>query len=76
MHLTGPAKVAAVRAIENDPAARVATASFKCDGVLVDFYCIGERVLRCEHDTDYDERRIEQVDGADLKDFMIYHHLI
>lgn len=76
MHLIGPAKLAACRAIEDNSATWVEAASFKCDGVVINFYCIQGRVLRCEFDADYDERRIDQVDGSDLKDFMLYHHLL
>lgn len=77
MHsLTGPAELSACAAIDDHSAQRVDSASFACDGIVIDFYCIGGRVLRSEYDADYGDRRIDEVDGCDLKDFMLCHNLL
>lgn len=76
MHLTGPAKRQACAAIDDHSARCVDSASFTCDGVRINFYCVGGRILRCESDDDYNERRIDQVEGRDLAEFMQYHHMI
>lgn len=75
-HLVGQPEKAACAAIADHSAVRVDSATFACDGVLVEFYCLEGRILRSEYDTEYDERRIDRVDGNDLKDFMICHHLL
>lgn len=76
MHLTGPAKAAAVRAIADHTAQWIEAASFECDGVKIKHYCLRGRVLRCEYDADYDERRIDEVEGRELADFMYCHRLL
>lgn len=75
MHLTGAAERQACAAIDDHSALCVDSASFACGEVRIDFYCIGCRIIRCESDNDYDERRIDEVEGRDLAEFMQYHHL-
>ena len=73
MHLTGTAKQQACDAIEDESAYLVKGASFERDGVKIQFYCIDGRVLRSEYDNDYNERRIDEVRGCELAEFMFCH---
>jgi hypothetical protein len=76
MHLIGQPEKLACSAIADGVAVWIKAASFTCDGVQINFYFLHGRVLRCEYDEDYEDRRIDEVDGSDLKDFMLCHHLM
>lgn len=76
MHLTGAAERQVCAAIDDGVAVWIKSASFTCDGIAINFYVLSGRVLRFEYDQDYSEKRLDEIDGLDLRDFMIYHHLL
>lgn len=77
-HLTGYAAEEILQALDDRLAIRIDGASTVAGAdreYRIDCYAIGQRVVRCEYNTQSTRHRFEEYSGTDLAEFKHYYHI-